>query len=109
MKHFGGYASRQEAEERINGFSGNNHALLKMKKPFFVVYTNDDPVAPGGPRKEWVEVAARSENSAITIFSNGSHLACYEGWRFTRWVDRLLLEWIDAMEAIVSHGEGGCR
>lgn len=105
MLHFSGYSDREEAERRINGFSGSNECLLKVQVPFLVVFTEDDPVAPGGPKPSWVQVVSKCERAALALFPSGSHLACYDGWRLRKWTDRLAVEWIEACEV-----DGGrCR
>merc|ERR1719394_2068943 len=88
MLHFSGYSNREEAEQRINAFSGGNECLLKMQVPFLVVFTEDDPVSPGGPKPSWVEVIRRCERAALAMYPNGSHCACYDGWRGRKWMDR---------------------
>mmetsp|Transcript_81087 Transcript_81087/g.232979 ORF Transcript_81087/g.232979 Transcript_81087/m.232979 type:complete len:408 (+) Transcript_81087:59-1282(+) len=98
MTYFSGYSDRDEAERQINGFSGSNECLMKIPVPFLVVYTEDDPVAPGGPRPEWVEVMDRCEKAAIAMFPSGSHLGCYDSWGLSRWVDKLAAEWVVAVE-----------
>lgn len=109
MLHFSGYGDRAEAEEQINGFSGTNECLLTVAVPFLVAYTEDDPVAPGGPRAEWLEVIDRSEQAAVALYPSGSHLGCYDSWRLTRWVDKLAVEWIEAVEAGWEHRKAANR
>jgi len=96
MRSFSGYPSPAEAERRINGFSGGCEALRTVPVPFMVVFTDDDPVAPGGPRPSWVSVLRDCENAMLAIYPCGSHLGCYDSWRLTRWVDRLMVQWIAA-------------
>lgn len=105
MLHFSGYSDRAEAERRLNAFSGGNECLLSIKVPFFVAFTKDDPVAPGGPKPSWVKVISKCERAALALFPSGSHCACYDGWRMGKWIDALTVEWIEAVEA-----DGGkCR
>lgn len=96
MRYFSGYSDPEEAESRINAFSGGNECLLKNKIPFLCVYTEDDPVAPGGPKQSWIDVIERCDHSAIALMPNGSHLACFDGWNLSKWVDRLAVQWLDA-------------
>jgi len=100
MRHFSGYSNPDEAERRVNSFSGGCECLKKMPVPFLYVCTVDDPVAPGGPKPEWISVIKECDNSAIVLFPCGSHLACYDSWRFTRWVDKLAVQWVDAFETL---------
>lgn len=96
MRHFSGYSDPDEAERLINVFNGGCEKLRNIEVPFLYVCTEDDPVAPGGPRPEWVNVLRECENAAIALFPCGSHLGCYDSWRFTRWVDKLAVQWVDA-------------
>lgn len=100
MRHFSGYSDPEEAERRINAFSGGCACLREMPVPFLYVCTLDDPVAPGGPRPEWVTVIKECENAALALFPCGSHLGCYDSWRFTRWVDDLVIQWVEAFLTI---------
>jgi predicted alpha/beta-fold hydrolase len=99
MRHFSGYSDPSEAEKRINRFSGGCECLREIPVPFLYVCTLDDPVAPGGPRPEWLKVIKECENAAVALFPCGSHLGCYDSWRFTRWLDRLVIQWVDAFES----------
>jgi len=100
MEHFSGYADRREAERHINPFfGGSNECMLEYKVPCLVCFTEDDPVAPGGPRSSWLDVVSKCGSAALALYPSGSHLACYENWRLLRWVDRLAVEWIEAVEA----------
>lgn len=98
MRHFSGYSDPGEAERRINVFSGGCESLRDIAVPFLYVCTEDDPVAPGGPRPSWVSTIAECENAALALFPCGSHLGCYNSLRFTRWVDELLIQWVEAFE-----------
>mmetsp|Transcript_83003 Transcript_83003/g.130553 ORF Transcript_83003/g.130553 Transcript_83003/m.130553 type:complete len:423 (+) Transcript_83003:54-1322(+) len=100
MRHFSGYSDPDEAESRINAFSGGCENLRNLAKPFLYVCTEDDPVAPGGPRESWVSVIKQCENAALAYFPCGSHLACYDSLRLTRWLDQLVVQWIDAFELV---------
>jgi len=103
MEHFSGYSDRAEGERRINPFhSDTNECMLSFCVPFLVVFTEDDPVAPGGPRSSWLDVMAKCESACVAIYPYGSHLGCYDSLRLTRWVDKLAVQWIDAVEAISS-------
>jgi len=105
MLHFSGYTDREEAERRINAFSGGCECLTSMKVPLLVVATEDDPIAPGGPKDSWVKVITHCERAALASYPNGSHVGCYDGWHGKKWVDRLAVEWVEAAEA-----DGGkCR
>eukprot|EP00929_Paragymnodinium_shiwhaense_P002458 TRINITY_DN102714_c0_g1_i1.p1 TRINITY_DN102714_c0_g1~~TRINITY_DN102714_c0_g1_i1.p1 ORF type:complete len:473 (+),score=88.51 TRINITY_DN102714_c0_g1_i1:80-1498(+) len=95
-RHFSGYEDPEEAERRLNPFSGHNRCMLKLKKPFMVIFTEDDPVAPGGPRDEWLEVVSRCDYAAVATFESGSHLACFDSWSGTRWLDDLTIQWLQA-------------
>eukprot|EP00401_Gymnodinium_catenatum_P039411 CAMPEP_0117475334 /NCGR_PEP_ID=MMETSP0784-20121206/9741_1 /TAXON_ID=39447 /ORGANISM="" /LENGTH=422 /DNA_ID=CAMNT_0005269577 /DNA_START=98 /DNA_END=1367 /DNA_ORIENTATION=- len=97
MKHFSGYKDHAEAERRINAFSTGNECMLNFQKPFLVAFTTDDPVAPGGPRESWVRVIEKCEYAALALFPSGSHLGCYDSLRLTRWVDKLMIQWLDAV------------
>mmetsp|Transcript_6415 Transcript_6415/g.12238 ORF Transcript_6415/g.12238 Transcript_6415/m.12238 type:complete len:439 (+) Transcript_6415:85-1401(+) len=100
MRHFSGYTDREEAERRINPFNGGtNECMLCFKKPCLVCFTEDDPVAPGGPRKSWMEVIDNCAYAAAALFPTGSHLACYDTWSLSRWVDGLAVEWVNAVHA----------
>jgi predicted alpha/beta-fold hydrolase len=100
MRCFSGYSDRQEAERHINAFNGGtNKCMLEFTVPCLVCFTEDDPVAPGGPRSSWIDVVSKCENAAVALFPTGSHLACYESWSLSRWVDRLAVEWIEAVHA----------
>lgn len=100
MQKFSGYKDRAEAERRINAFNnGNNECMLSFSVPYLVCFCEDDPVAPGGPRSSWIDLVGRCENAAVALFPTGSHLACYDTWRLSRWVDRLAVEWIEAVQA----------
>lgn len=100
MESFSGYTDREEAERRINPFNGGtNTCMLSFKVPCLVCFTEDDPVAPGGPRSSWVDVVDKCEYAALAIFPTGSHLACYDSWSLSRWVDRLAVEWVQAVQA----------
>jgi len=96
MRSFSGYPCAAEAERRINAFSGGCERLQAVPVPFLVVFTEDDPVAPGGPRPGWVSVLQGCESAMLAIYPCGSHLGCYDSWCLTRWVDRLMVQWIDA-------------
>lgn len=98
MECFSGYGERQEAESRINAFNGGiNTCMLSFKVPCLVCFTEDDPVAPGGPRQSWLDVISKADYAAMALFPTGSHLACYDSWTLSRWVDRLAVEWIEAV------------
>jgi len=100
MEHFSGYADRREAERRINPFcGGHNQCMLGYEVPCLVCFTEDDPVAPGGPRSSWVDVVSKCGAAALALYPSGSHLACFENWKLSRWVDRLAVEWIEAVQA----------
>lgn len=102
MTHFSGYKDRKEAEEKINPFGdGTCECLRHVKTPFLVVYTDDDPVSPGGPRPSWVKTISACEWAQLAIFPSGSHLGCYDSWHFTRWVDKLAVQWVQACEAVL--------
>lgn len=94
VAHFGGFGG---TEDEANGFLGGNARLCRTQRtPFLSVYTEDDPVSPGGPRADWLDHYADSTHAACAVFSKGSHLACYEGLDWSvRWIDRLVLQWID--------------
>lgn len=97
-RRFSGYTDPKEAEQRINAFTGGScDCLAEVKVPLLIVFTEDDPVAPGGPTPSWVDVISKCENAALAMFPSGSHLGCYEGWGFRRWCDRLALQWLDAV------------
>jgi len=98
MRNFSGYNDPDEGERRINPFSGGCEALRGLEVPFLYVSTLDDPVAPGGPRPEWCDVLKDCENAALALFPCGSHLGCYDSWRFTRWSDKLVVQWVEAFE-----------
>jgi len=98
MRHFSGYSDPDEAERRINAFSGGCGGLATLKKPLLYVCTEDDPVAPGGPRESWISVMKQCENAACVLFPCGSHLGCYDSLRLTRWLDQLVVQWVDAFE-----------
>eukprot|EP00405_Crypthecodinium_cohnii_P008271 CAMPEP_0206423480 /NCGR_PEP_ID=MMETSP0324_2-20121206/2703_1 /ASSEMBLY_ACC=CAM_ASM_000836 /TAXON_ID=2866 /ORGANISM="Crypthecodinium cohnii, Strain Seligo" /LENGTH=408 /DNA_ID=CAMNT_0053888043 /DNA_START=40 /DNA_END=1266 /DNA_ORIENTATION=+ len=100
--YFSGYSDRAEAERRLNAFSGSNEVLLKSPVPFLVVYTEDDPVAPGGPRQEWVGVMKRCEKAALALFPSGSHLGCYDSPLLSRWVEKLAVDWVEASTSPVA-------
>lgn len=100
MQHFSGYNDLAEAERRINPFNGGNECLRDVCVPFLVAFTEDDPVAPGGPRQSWLDVVKTCENAAVAIYPSGSHLACYDSWRGTRWVEQLPLQWIEAVSSV---------
>ena len=104
VTHFGGYKDGAESEAKVNGFLGGNARLCDtLRTPFLSVYTEDDPVSPGGPRPDWLVRYTNSSHAACALFPNGSHLACYESFDLSvRWVDRLVLQWIDAV--IATHG-----
>jgi len=100
MEHFSGYADRREAERRINPFcGGSNECMLEYKVPCLICFTEDDPVAPGGPRSSWVDVISKCGWAALALYPSGSHLGCYENWKLSRWIDRLAVEWIEAVQA----------
>lgn len=99
MQHFSGYKDRAEAERRINPFNGGNECMLDVCVPFLVCFTEDDPVAPGGPRQCWLDVVKRCENAAVALYPSGSHLACYDSWRGSRWVEKLPVQWIEAVSS----------
>lgn len=100
MQHFSGYTSREEAEQRINPFSdGTNKCMLSYRVPCLVCFTEDDPVAPGGPRSSWMDTVSESAYAAVALFPVGSHLACFDSWTLSRWVDRLAIEWVAAVHA----------
>lgn len=100
MQHFSGYSDRSEAERRINPFHNDtNECLLSLCVPYLIAYTDDDPVAPGGPRDSWVDVIEKCEMACLALYPNGSHLGCYDSLRLTRWVDKLAVQWIEAVEA----------
>jgi len=99
-RRFSGYTDPREAELRINAFTGGScDCLTRSKVPLLIVFTEDDPGAPGGPRTSWVDSIAKCENSALALFPSGSHLGCYEGWGLQRWIDRLALQWLDAVSS----------
>jgi len=101
MEHFSGYANRQEAERRINPFcGGGNECMLEYKVPCLICFAEDDPVAPGGPRSSWVDVISKCDWAALALYPSGSHLGCYENWKLLRWIDRLAVEWIKAVQAM---------
>jgi len=100
MVYFSGYNDRDEAERRINPFNGgSNQCMLSFRVPYLVCFCEDDPIAPGGPRDSWLDVASKCEHAAVALFPTGSHLACFDTWRLSRWVDRLAVEWINAVHA----------
>jgi predicted alpha/beta-fold hydrolase len=100
MSEFSGYSDREEAERRINPWNGGtNECMLSFRVPYLVCFCEDDPVAPGGPRKSWVDIISKCEFAALAMFQTGSHLACYDSWHLSRWVDRLTVEWIKAIHA----------
>jgi len=94
-KHFSGFPPEQEA--RINPFSKGCAVLENMRVPLLWVLTEDDPVMPGGPPDFWFEPLRRLEMTALAMFQHGSHLSCFRSWRLDRWVDQLLIEWLDAL------------
>lgn len=100
MEHFSGYADRREAERRINPFfGGSNECMLEYKVPCLVCFAEDDPVAPGGPHSSWLDVISKCGSAVLALYPSGSHLGCYENWKLSRWVDKLALEWIEAVQA----------
>jgi hypothetical protein len=101
IAHFGGYGSASEAESKTNGFLGGNQRLCaSLRTRFLHVATDDDPVSPGGPRPDWMDNYATGSHTAAAVFPHGSHLACYDSLDLrVRWIDRLVVEWIDAIEA----------
>lgn len=104
MQNFSGYKNREEAERRINAFSsGKNECMLDYKVPCLVCFTEDDPVAPGGPRSSWVEVIKKCDNAALALFPTGTHLACYDSWSLSRWVDKLAIEWLEAVHSVTEN------
>eukprot|EP00928_Gymnodinium_smaydae_P064555 TRINITY_DN4784_c0_g4_i1.p1 TRINITY_DN4784_c0_g4~~TRINITY_DN4784_c0_g4_i1.p1 ORF type:complete len:415 (+),score=35.87 TRINITY_DN4784_c0_g4_i1:44-1288(+) len=101
MEHFSGYTNREEAERRINPFSvGNNECMLSFHVPYLVCFCEDDPVAPGGPRKSWVDLIDKCQSVALAMYAHGSHLACFDTWRFSRWIDKLTVDWIKASNEV---------
>jgi len=100
MRSFSGYADSQEAERRINAFTGDNNACFyTYPVPVLYVGIEDDPVAPGGPKLSWQHVIGACETSACALLPCGSHLGCYDSLRLTRWLDRLLVQWVDVFES----------
>merc|ERR1712054_85000 len=66
MRSFSGYTDPEEAERRINPFSGGtNECMLAFKVPCLVCFTEDDPVAPGGPRSSWVDIISKCGYAAL--------------------------------------------
>lgn len=101
MRHFSGYTDRAEAECRINPFGdGTNKCMLSYTKPCMVIFAEDDPVAPGGPRPSWVDTLREAKNAALAIYPTGSHLACFDSWCLSRWIDRLAVDWINSVHAM---------
>mmetsp|Transcript_32641 Transcript_32641/g.88433 ORF Transcript_32641/g.88433 Transcript_32641/m.88433 type:complete len:444 (-) Transcript_32641:43-1374(-) len=98
MQHFSGFPKdhADEAEARLNPFKGGLGVMKTLRVPLLWVLTEDDPVMPGGPPASWIETLKGLDNAALALFKHGSHCACYGSWRLDRWVDRLLLEWLDA-------------
>mmetsp|Transcript_11905 Transcript_11905/g.38270 ORF Transcript_11905/g.38270 Transcript_11905/m.38270 type:complete len:447 (-) Transcript_11905:112-1452(-) len=98
MRHFCGFPRDRagEAEAKLNPFSGGVGVLKPCRVPLLWVLTEDDPVMPGGPPASWMETLGGLDFAALAMFKHGSHCACYTSWRLERWVDRLLLEWLDA-------------
>jgi len=104
VEHFSGYGRVEEAEAQTNGFRGGNAcAAACIRTPYLHVYTEDDPISPGGPEPEWLGNYARGSHTACALFPHGSHLACYDSLDIrTRWVDRLVVEWIEAVSSKAS-------
>lgn len=70
------------------------------RTPLLQVATDDDPVLPGGPRPDWLLNYANSSHAGCAVFPHGTHLVCYDRLDIrTRWVDRLVVQWIDAVTA----------
>jgi predicted alpha/beta-fold hydrolase len=102
---FSGYEDEEECNNAVNGFVGGpGRTARNVTKPFLLVYADDDPVEPEGPDQFWIDAFNKGENVASAIFSNGSHLACYESWDLkTRWCDKLVIEWVELMQQQVDN------
>lgn len=98
MKHFSGYTGKAEAyaEACLNPFHDGPGPLRHVKVPLLWVVVEDDPVAPGGPPAEWLDTMRHMQYASMAMFRYGSHCACYDSLSLSKWVDKLLLEWLDA-------------
>lgn len=96
-RHFSGFPADQQelAEKSLNPFSTGPDCLRGCTAPLLWVLTEDDPVLPGGPPQDWLDLIESMPNCALALYKYGSHCACYDSWRLTRWLDQLLLEWLD--------------
>lgn len=78
----------------------------RVKTPLFVLNARDDPVCveenvpTGDELKSYI-----SETSVLALTEHGSHCAFYEGWWPTSWMDRVTLDWFDAVLAEPLHTE----
>eukprot|EP00929_Paragymnodinium_shiwhaense_P112494 TRINITY_DN80757_c0_g1_i1.p1 TRINITY_DN80757_c0_g1~~TRINITY_DN80757_c0_g1_i1.p1 ORF type:complete len:405 (+),score=89.38 TRINITY_DN80757_c0_g1_i1:44-1258(+) len=98
MRHFSGYEDPDEAERLINGFNGGNKWMEANTIPLLAVYTEDDHVS-WQRHPEWMETFHNSSHNLAAVFQYGSHCACFEGlFGRSRWLDRLVVEWIEAVE-----------
>merc|ERR1712232_593021 len=108
MRYFSGYADTAEAERLINGFHDGNAWFVDNRIPALCAYTEDDPVG-WQLWPEWLDVVRKSSHIAAALFRHGGHCACFEGWRLTSWLDRLVLQWIDAVELEATAGDSATR
>eukprot|EP00928_Gymnodinium_smaydae_P058400 TRINITY_DN41603_c0_g1_i1.p1 TRINITY_DN41603_c0_g1~~TRINITY_DN41603_c0_g1_i1.p1 ORF type:complete len:430 (-),score=57.08 TRINITY_DN41603_c0_g1_i1:222-1481(-) len=99
MKNFSGYADPIESETKINGFADGNGWFLQNKIPCLTIYTADDPVG-WQIHPEWLDIVKRSPFVSLALFQYGGHCACYHGWRLNRWIDELVVQWVDAVQNV---------
>lgn len=98
MRCFSGYRDLAEAERCINGSwggNGGNEWFLENRIPSLGILTKDDPVG-WQLHPQWLDVVCRSPLVALAVFQYGSHCACFSGWRLARWIDELVVQWVDA-------------
>jgi predicted alpha/beta-fold hydrolase len=86
------YASFPDLDAYLNGYAITGDALARLAVPSKVIAAADDPVIPSA---DLADLAA-SPALTIQVFPHGGHCAFLEDYRLRSWVDRAVLQELQA-------------